>query len=148
LDFDIIPKPNKIKMKFKSIILLCLVVLNSFVVNAQTYSILIKGGTVIDPRNNLNEVMDVGIFEGKVKKVAKNIDAKEAKQVVNAKGMYVTPGLIDIHGHVFFGTQPDHYLSNGLWLCRPTASLFVLGSRPSWMLEARDGNLFLSLKRM
>ncbi len=114
-------------MKFKSIIFLWLVVLNSFVVNAQTYSLLIKGGTVIDPKNNLNEVMDVGIFEGKVKKVAKNIDAREAKQVVNAKGMYVTPGLIDIHGHVFFGTQPDHYLSNGLLAVPPDGFTFRVG---------------------
>ena len=71
--------------------------------------------------------MDVGIFEGKVKKIAKDIDPKEAKQVVNAKGMYVTPGLIDIHGHVFFGTQPDHYLSNGLLALPPDGFTFRVG---------------------
>ena len=114
-------------MKCKSFIICCLLLLNSFVVSAQTYTLLIKGGTVIDPKNNLNQLMDVGIFEGKVKKVAKDIDPKEAKQVVNAKGMYVTPGLIDIHGHVFFGTQPDHYLSNGLLALPPDGFTFRVG---------------------
>jgi dihydroorotase len=84
-------------MKHKSILIIFLVCLQSVISNAQTYSILIKGGTVIDPKNNINQVMDVGIFEGKIKKVAKDIDPKEARQVVDAKGMYVTPGLIDIH---------------------------------------------------
>ncbi|GLU54535.1 dihydroorotase [Dyadobacter frigoris] len=88
---------------------------------------MIKGGTVIDPKNNLNQIMDIGIFEGKVKKIAKDIDPKEAAKVVDAKGMYVTPGLIDIHGHVFFGTQPDHYLSNGLVALPPDGFTFRVG---------------------
>jgi dihydroorotase len=114
-------------MKHKSITIILLVCLQSFVSNAQTYSVLIKGGTVIDPKNNLNQVMDVGIFEGKIKKVARDIDPKEARQVVEAKGMYVTPGLIDIHGHVFFGTEPNHYLSNGLVALPPDGFTFRLG---------------------
>ena len=96
-------------------------------VSAQTYSIVIKGGTVIDPKNNLNEVMDVGIFDGKIKKIAKNIDPKEARQVVDAKGMYVTPGLIDIHGHVFAGTQQNHYLSDGFTALPPDGFTFRVG---------------------
>ncbi|TKT88493.1 amidohydrolase/deacetylase family metallohydrolase [Dyadobacter frigoris] len=114
-------------MKNKYFLIFCLVCLNTFAVSAQTYSILIKGGTVIDPKNNLNQIMDIGIFEGKVKKIAKDIDPKEAAKVVDAKGMYVTPGLIDIHGHVFFGTQPDHYLSNGLVALPPDGFTFRVG---------------------
>ncbi|MCE7063694.1 amidohydrolase/deacetylase family metallohydrolase [Dyadobacter sp. CY326] len=114
-------------MKHKFLLIILLICCQSSVVNAQTYSILIKGGTVIDPKNNLNQVMDVGIFEGKIKKVAKDIDPKEARQVVDAKGMYVTPGLIDMHGHVFFGTQPDHYLSNGLVALPPDGFTFRVG---------------------
>lgn len=96
-------------------------------VSAQTYTVLIKGGTVIDPKNNLNEVMDVGIFEGKIKKIAKNIDPSESRQVVDAKGMFVTPGLIDIHGHVFAGTQQDHYLSDGFVALPPDGFTFRVG---------------------
>lgn len=77
------------------------------------FDIIIKGGHVIDPRNNINSLMDIAISEGKVALVAKNIDAKRASHVVNAAGMYVTPGLIDLHGHVFAGTEPDHAYSNG-----------------------------------
>ncbi len=82
---------------------------------AQTkpYNIIIKGGHVIDPKNNINRVMDVAITDGKIAKVAANIDASQANNVVNASGMYVTPGLIDIHGHVFAGTEPNHMYSNG-----------------------------------
>lgn len=80
---------------------------------SKPYNILIKGGHVIDPKNNINSVMDVAIVDGKIAKVATSIDASQASQVVNAAGMYVTPGLIDIHGHVFAGTEPDHMYSNG-----------------------------------
>src|SRR5690606_646928 len=89
---------------------LSLLVLLSLVVQAQSkpYSLLIKGGHVIDPKNNINTVMDVAIADGKIALLATNIDAASSTHVVDARGMYVTPGLIDIHGHVFAGTEPDH----------------------------------------
>jgi dihydroorotase len=108
----------------KIFVLICLGVTAA---NAQTYTILIKGGTVIDPKSNLNEVMDVGILDGKIIKLARNIDPQGARQVVDAKGMYVTPGLIDIHGHVFAGTQPDHYLSDGFVALPPDGFTFRVG---------------------
>src|SRR5689334_1367888 len=80
---------------------------------AQSYSIVIKGGHVIDPKNNINEVMDVAILEGKIVQVAKNIDARQARQVVNAKDMYVTPGLIDMHSHNFPGIRPGDPMPDG-----------------------------------
>ena len=79
----------------------------------QTYSIVIKDGHVIDPKNNIDAVMDIAINDGKVVLVAKNIDSRKATQVVNAKGFYVTPGLIDIHTHNFVGTNLDNAFSNG-----------------------------------
>lgn len=94
---------------------------------AQPYSIVIKGGRLIDPKNNIDALMDVAITDGKVTRVAQTIDATGAKQVVDAKGLYVTPGLIDIHGHVFSGTEPDHYLSNGLVAVSPDGFTFRVG---------------------
>ncbi len=94
---------------------------------AQEFTILIKGGHVIDPKNNINQVMDVAILEDKVVQVAQNIDAKRAAQVIDAKGMYVTPGIIDIHSHNFFGTEPDHYLGNGLEVLPPDGFTFRSG---------------------
>jgi len=80
---------------------------------SQTFSLVIKEGHVIDPKNNIDGVMDIAINDGKIIQVAKNIDARQAVQVVNAKGFYVTPGLIDIHTHNFVGTNLDQAYMNG-----------------------------------
>jgi len=72
---------------------------------SQEIDILLKGGHVIDPKNNINSQMDVGIADGKILKVAAEIPVNSAKKVVDVRGMYVTPGLIDIHTHVFVGSN-------------------------------------------
>ena len=79
--------------------------------HAQTIDLLIKNGHVIDPKNKVDAIMDVAIQGNRILEVAKNIN-KEAKQVIDASGLYVTPGLIDLHGHHFFGTLENRYLSN------------------------------------
>jgi dihydroorotase len=80
---------------------------------AQSYDIVIKGGHVIDPKNGIDTLMDVAVNNGKIALVSKNIDPKQGVQIVDAQGMYVTPGLIDIHTHDFYGTQPDHQYEDG-----------------------------------
>lgn len=94
---------------------------------SQSYDIVIKGGHLIDPKNSIDGIMDLAVSGGKVVQVSKNIDASKAIQVVDAKGMYVTPGLIDIHAHVFFGTEPDRYLSNGMSAVVPDGFTFRVG---------------------
>lgn len=94
---------------------------------SQTYNIVIKGGHVIDAKNNIDDIFDIAVNDGKIALVAKNIDAAQARQVVDAKGMYVTPGLIDMHAHVFAGTETDHYLSNGLVALPPDGFTFRVG---------------------
>jgi dihydroorotase len=74
-------------------------------VHAQDIDILLKGGHVIDPKNNIDGTMDVAIAGGKIFKVAKDIPVAGAKKIVNAEGYYVTPGLIDLHTHVFVGSK-------------------------------------------
>lgn len=68
------------------------------------YDLLLKGGHVIDPKNNLNTTMDVAIHNGKIARVAPAIDPVEARRSVDVSGFYVTPGLVDIHVHVYAGT--------------------------------------------
>ena len=97
------------------------------ILQAQAYNLVIKGGQVIDPKSGINEVMDVAVLDGKIASVAKNIDASNAKQVINAKGMIVAPGLIDIHGHVFAGTQLDRGLSDGNSALMPDGYTFRVG---------------------
>ena len=107
--------------------IVCMLLLITGFVHAQTYNIVIKGGHLIDPKNNINDLMDIAIKDGRIAAVAKNIDAKLAIQVVNAEGLYITPGLIDMHAHVFAGTEPDRGLSNGLSAVPPDAFTFRVG---------------------
>src|SRR3569833_875454 len=113
---------------FKSyFLLLTLSVALSQVCMAQSYDIVIKGGHVIDPKNNIGAVIDVAVKGGKIALVAKNIDPKQAIQLVDAKEMYVTPGLIDIHTHDFYGTDPDHQYENGNLAIAPNGFTFRNG---------------------
>jgi dihydroorotase len=70
------------------------------------YDLLLKGGHVIDPKNGIDRIMDVGISGGKIAKVAQSIDSRDAKQTISMSGLYVTPGLIDIHAHVYLWKEP------------------------------------------
>ena len=72
---------------------------------AQTrYDLLIQGGHVIDAKNRVSAVRDVAIQGGKIAAVAPHLDPKDALKTVNAAGLYVVPGLVDIHAHVYTGT--------------------------------------------
>lgn len=93
----------------------------------QKIDILIKGGHVIDPKNNINGKMDVAISDGKILQVAPSIPATNAAKVVNATGLYVTPGLIDMHVHVFNGTDVESYIANGPTSVPPDGFTFRAG---------------------
>jgi dihydroorotase len=67
------------------------------------YDLLLKGGHVIDPRNRINAARDVAIRGGVIAAVAPRIPPAEARKVVDVNGLYVVPGLIDLHAHVFSG---------------------------------------------
>lgn len=76
-------------------------------VQAQQYDLLLKGGHVIDAKNDIDTRMDVAVREGTIARVAENISESEAAQVIDVSGLYVSPGVIDLHTHIFFGTDPD-----------------------------------------
>jgi dihydroorotase len=65
------------------------------------YDLLLKGGHVIDPRNNIDGIMDVAITGNQIAAVAANIDPAQAKKTIAVNGLYVTPGLVDIHTHLY-----------------------------------------------
>ncbi len=71
----------------------------------QTFDLLIKGGHIIDAKNSIDGEMDIGIKEGKIAQVAKDIAPDAAKRVVFANGLRVIPGLIDPHTHVYVGEK-------------------------------------------
>ena len=82
------------------------------------YDLLLKGGHVIDPANNVDGPMDVAITEKKIASVARDIPSSRAEKVVDVTGRYVTPGLIDMHVHVYGydgSMYPDeHALRDGV----------------------------------
>ena len=62
--------------------------------------LLIKNGLVVDPKNNLEKICDVLVEDGKIKGVGENIDpVGEETEVIDAKGLVVAPGLVDLHVH-------------------------------------------------
>ena len=91
------------------------------------FDLLVKGGQVIDPKNGLNAVMDVAVSAGKVAQVAANIAREQAREVVDATGFYVTPGLIDIHTHVFWGHDEESQYSDGYSAVQPDSHSFRAG---------------------
>jgi dihydroorotase len=72
------------------------------------YDLLLRGGHLIDPRNGISALRDVAIRSGVVAAVAPGIAPSEAAQTVDVTGLYVTPGLVDIHVHVYAGTGEAH----------------------------------------
>jgi dihydroorotase len=112
----------------KSIILqLIMAIIQTGFINAQQYNIVIKGGHVIDSKNNIDGIMDIAVKNGKIALIANSIDANEGAQVINASGLYVTPGLIDIHVHVFNGSYPDQQYMNGPSSVPPDGFTFRVG---------------------
>lgn len=71
------------------------------------YDLLLKRGHVIDPLNNIDRKMDVAITNGKVAAVEADLNPALAKQTVDMSGHYVTPGIIDIHVHVYHTREPE-----------------------------------------
>ena len=95
--------------------------------HAQHLDILLKGGYVIDPKNNIDQPMDVGIADGKIAEVATDISAGSAKKLIDVSGLYIFPGLIDMHVHVFMGNEPGAYIANGATSVMPDGFTFRSG---------------------
>src|SRR5260370_18221697 len=69
--------------------------------SAQTYDLLIKGGHVIDPANRIDGVMDVAVSGNRIARVSAAIPASQSRRVIDAADLYLPPGLIALHPHVY-----------------------------------------------
>ncbi|HMN85144.1 MAG TPA: amidohydrolase/deacetylase family metallohydrolase, partial [Bauldia sp.] len=67
------------------------------------FDVILRGGRVIDPSQRLDTMADVGFAEGKVARIAPGLEAGAATDVRDVSGRIVTPGLIDLHSHVYWG---------------------------------------------
>jgi len=68
------------------------------------YDLLLKGGTVVDPAQELNASRDVAIENGRIAAIEPSISSDQARKVVDVSGKYVTPGLVDLHVHAYWGS--------------------------------------------
>src|SRR5713101_8013450 len=93
---------------------------------AQTrYDLLLKGGHLIDPKNQISALRDVAIAQGKIAAIAESIPAAEARKTIGVSSLYVTPGLVDIHTHVFAGSMGREYIGENC--VRPDGFTFRSG---------------------
>jgi dihydroorotase len=88
-----------------------LCVLSAFA-QAPQYDLLLKGGRVIDPKNNVDSVQDVAVRGDRIAAVAPNLPASSARRTIDVSGLYVAPGLVDIHVHVFVHNAPGTVYEN------------------------------------
>jgi dihydroorotase len=95
---------------------------------APAYDLLIRGGRVIDPSQELSAETDVAISQGKVARIAANIPETQARQVLDARRMIVTPGLVDIHVHVYDGVAPLGIPADANCIAKGATSVVDAGS--------------------
>lgn len=98
-----------------------------FNLQGQKLDILLKGGHLIDSKNAIDRPMDIGISDGKIAEVKADIPIKSAKKIIDLNGLYVTPGLIDMHVHVFMGNEPGAYIADGATSVMPDGFTFRSG---------------------
>ena len=118
-----------------------------------TYDLLIKGGTVVDPSQELNAMRDVALSGGKVAAIAESIAESEAREMVDATGLIVTPGLVDLHVHAYwgasdYGIEPDiGNIAKGVTtaLDAGSAGAFTFPAFRKHVLERSDTRLYALL---
>ena len=93
----------------------------------QNYELVIKNGHIIDKKNNIDFIGDIGISNGIIKYVGEELPINSSRKIINAESLIVVPGLIDIHSHNFHGTIPNRYLSNSFSALPPDGFSFRSG---------------------
>src|SRR3954453_4677774 len=89
------------------------------------YDIVLKGANVIDPKNKINAVRDVAIRGGLIAAVERDIPAAKARKAISLSGLYLVPGLIDLHAHVFAGSEGENLAGGDAGIFPDTFALRV-----------------------
>ena len=77
--------------------------------------LLIKNGQLIDPAQNINSIVDVAISDGKIAAIGAAIKPKKTQQIIDAKDLYLVPGLIDLHTHIYWGATSLSVNANDIY---------------------------------
>ncbi|MEZ4810265.1 MAG: amidohydrolase/deacetylase family metallohydrolase [Allomuricauda sp.] len=115
------------RLALKNIFIALTILGCSITLEAQEYDLVIKNGTLVDAKSGLNKKMDLAILDGKIVEISGNIPSNKAKKIIDAQNKLVTPGLIDLHGHVFYGTDEDAMYSGGRFSVAPDNFTFSSG---------------------
>ncbi len=95
------------------------------------YDLLLTGGEVIDASAGLRGTLDVGIAAGKIVAVAPSLPASDARRTISAKGRLITPGLVDMHAHVFVNGHDMGANTDRICACSGVTTLCDAGSAGS-----------------
>ena len=106
------------------------------------FDLLIFGGRVIDPANGLDGIADVGVRGGVIAAVGADLPRQGAKQLVDATGKLVTPGLIDTHVHVYEGVAPYAFDADEHCLARGSTTVLDCGDAGCNTLEGLKTHVF------
>jgi len=101
------------------------------------YDLVLKGGHVIDAKNQISAIRDVAISQGRIAAVAENIPASEARRTIDVSSLYVAPGLVDMHEHVFAGSMNREYTGESCvradaFSCRSGVTTVVDAGSSGW----------------
>ena len=112
-----------------------------------TFDILLRQGEVIDPSQSLHGTRDVGIRDGKIARIAEQLKDCTATHVVDARGLYVVPGLIDLHVHVYRDHCPLSLDPDELCPAGGVTTMLDAGSAGHSILVASDATSSTATKR-
>ncbi len=117
LRYDQFLRISSLCQLFSSLSLLAALHAGTVFAQQQQYDLLLTGGHLVDAANQLSAIRDIAIKGGKVAAVSEHIDPASALKTVNVKGLYVTPGLIDIHVHAYASTgeKGSYAGDNSVW---------------------------------
>ena len=99
---------------------------HAFTGSAQTYDLVLQNGHVIDPANQIDGPMDVAVKGNTIARVAEEIDPSAATKAVDVAGLYVVPGLIDLHAHPYL-CNSGFLFPDDVWLTTGTTTLVACG---------------------
>jgi dihydroorotase len=92
------------------------------------FDLILTGGTVLNPASGLKQELDVGIAGERITALASTLPRENTKKVLDVRGCYVTPGLIDFHVHSYWGVNPYGFNADPICLASGVTTALDAGS--------------------
>jgi dihydroorotase len=95
---------------------------------ADAFDLVLTGGTVLNPASGLKQELDVGIASDRIAAIDSKLPRENAKKVLDVRGCYITPGLIDFHVHSYWGVNPYGFNADPICLASGVTTAVDAGS--------------------